>query len=104
MSKQSSGDSWNPWKLTAIGMALVVATALVTGLVEARKARHWDRGVSFQEKGKHREALIEFRNVVALDPNNAEAQYRLGLAAFRVGDARLAYHALGRAWSWIPIT
>lgn len=26
---------WNPWKLTAIGMAAVVATALVTGLVVA---------------------------------------------------------------------
>ena len=29
-------DSWkNPWKLTAIGMALVIATVLVTGLVVA---------------------------------------------------------------------
>lgn len=27
--------NWNPWKLTAIGMALVLATALVTGLVVA---------------------------------------------------------------------
>lgn len=26
---------WNPWKLTAIGMAVVVVTALVTGLVVA---------------------------------------------------------------------
>jgi hypothetical protein len=26
---------WNPWKLTAIGLALVVATALVTGIVVA---------------------------------------------------------------------
>lgn len=26
---------WNPWKMTAIGMALVVVTALVTGLVVA---------------------------------------------------------------------
>jgi len=28
-------STWNPWKLTAIGMALVMATALVTGLVVA---------------------------------------------------------------------
>ncbi len=28
-------ESWkNPWKLTAIGMALVIASALVTGLEE----------------------------------------------------------------------
>jgi hypothetical protein len=31
-----TSQSWNnPWKLTAIGMALVVATALATGLVVA---------------------------------------------------------------------
>ncbi len=30
-----SEQSWNPWKMTAIGMALVIATALVTGLVVA---------------------------------------------------------------------
>ena len=28
-------NGWNPWKMTAIGMALVVVTALVTGLVVA---------------------------------------------------------------------
>ncbi len=27
--------NWNPWKMTAIGMALVIVTALVTGLVVA---------------------------------------------------------------------
>src|SRR2546425_13136571 len=27
--------SWNPWKVTSIGMSLVMATALVTGLVVA---------------------------------------------------------------------
>jgi hypothetical protein len=36
-------DSWkNPWKLTAIGMALVLATVLVTGLVVA----NWSGGES----------------------------------------------------------
>jgi hypothetical protein len=28
-------NGWNPWKITAIGMSVVVATALVTGLVVA---------------------------------------------------------------------
>jgi hypothetical protein len=31
-----ANESWkNPWKLTAVGMALVIATVLVTGLVVA---------------------------------------------------------------------
>ena len=28
-------DKWNPWKITALAMALIMATALVTGLVVA---------------------------------------------------------------------
>lgn len=35
-------SNWNPWKMTAIGMALVVATALITGLVVA----NWHRADS----------------------------------------------------------
>jgi len=30
-----SENNWNPWKLTTIGLLLVIATALVTGLVVA---------------------------------------------------------------------
>ena len=29
-------EAWNPWRITAIGMALVVIAALATGLVVAR--------------------------------------------------------------------
>jgi hypothetical protein len=29
-------QSWNPWKITAIGMGLVLGTALVTGIVVAK--------------------------------------------------------------------
>src|SRR5262245_27657289 len=28
-------ERWNPWKLTTIGLGLVIATALITGLVVA---------------------------------------------------------------------
>lgn len=30
-----SAQQWNPWKLTAVGMGIVLATALVTGIVVA---------------------------------------------------------------------
>ena len=33
-----SNERWNPWKVTAIGMAVVFATALITGLVIANWA------------------------------------------------------------------
>lgn len=37
----TTGTWKNPWKLTTIGMALVIATALATGLVVA----NWSGGV-----------------------------------------------------------
>ena len=40
--------------------------------------------MSFSENGKYREAILEFRNVIALDPKNAEAYYKMGLAAFKL--------------------
>ena len=40
---------------------------------EATKARHWQRGLSFAEKEKYREAILEFRRFLVLDPNHAEA-------------------------------
>src|SRR2546428_66954 len=40
------GQMTNPWKLTAIGMAVVMATALVTGLVVA----NWNGGATVAEQ------------------------------------------------------
>ncbi len=37
--EESDMADWNPWKLTSIGLGLVVATALVTGLVVANWSR-----------------------------------------------------------------
>ena len=38
----------NPWKLTAIGMALVAATALVTGIVVASRSKSDDKVAAVQ--------------------------------------------------------
>ncbi len=44
MTERVTQITRNPWKLTAIGMALVAATALVTGIVMAsRSTRRWRR-------------------------------------------------------------
>jgi hypothetical protein len=45
-------ESWkNPWKLTAIGMALVIATVLVTGLVVANWSGQSDMKVADVNSG-----------------------------------------------------
>ena len=48
-----SGGNWNPWKFTAIGLALVVATAVVTGIVVA----NWT-GTSTEQKVSEPNATV----------------------------------------------
>ena len=33
-----TSTGWNPWKMTAIGLGLVVVTALLTGVVVAKRS------------------------------------------------------------------
>jgi hypothetical protein len=37
-----TSTGWNPWKLTAIGLGLVVATAFITGIVVANRSSNED--------------------------------------------------------------
>lgn len=47
-----SEGNWNPWKLTAIGLALVMVTALVTGMVVA----NWSGGASDRQAAESKSA------------------------------------------------
>src|SRR5207244_2386331 len=47
-----SEGNWNPWKLTAIGLALVMVTALVTGMVVA----NWTGGASDRQAAESKSA------------------------------------------------
>lgn len=48
-------NSWNPWKLTAIIMAAVVATALVTGLVVA----NWTGGAADRKASEPERTAVD---------------------------------------------
>jgi tetratricopeptide (TPR) repeat protein len=52
---------------------------------ESKKAKHLEQGKAYFEKGQYSEAVIEFKNVVQLDPKDAEAHYRLALAQLKLG-------------------
>jgi len=52
---------------------------------EAQKAKHRERALSYFEKGQYQEALIEFRNVTQLDPQDANLHYRLALTHLKLG-------------------
>jgi Tfp pilus assembly protein PilF len=44
---------------------------------EAKKAKHRERAISYFEKSQYQEARFEYQNVVQIDPNDADAHYRL---------------------------
>lgn len=67
----------------------ILITLLVGGCdrfsPEAKKAKHLERGQTYFDKGQYSEALIEFKNVVQLDPKDAGTHYRLALTHLKLG-------------------
>ena len=49
----------------------------------ARLAEHLERGDSYYEDELYPEAVIEFKSAQQIDPNNADAHYKLALAYFK---------------------
>ena len=72
-------------------MRLVISTTVIGILVtllmggcdwsspESKKAKHLELAQSYFDKGQYSEALIEYKNVVQLDPKDADASLPLGL-------------------------
>ena len=52
---------------------------------ESNKAKHLEQGQAYFNKGQYREALLEFKNVVQLDPNDVATHYRLALTYLKLG-------------------
>ncbi|MGH7819837.1 MAG: tetratricopeptide repeat protein, partial [Candidatus Binatia bacterium] len=64
---------------------------------EEQKARHLTRAERYFGDGDFGEAIIEYRNVLKLDPDNALAVRRLGLAHHELGELRQSFAYLLRA-------
>src|SRR5262245_34194578 len=82
------------------------ALVLVVGLVvaagcsrspEAKKARHLERGDKFFSQQLYREAILEYRNVLQFDGNNAHAFQQIGLSYYTLGELGQAFPFLLRA-------
>lgn len=52
---------------------------------EAKIAKHREQASSYFEKGQFQEALIEYRNVVEADPDDANAYYRMAFIHLQLG-------------------
>lgn len=73
---------------TALGCLLLVTPALggCDGTSpEAKKAKHRELAAGYFEKGQYNEALLEYKNVAQVDPQDADAHYRLALTYLKLG-------------------
>jgi cellulose synthase operon protein C len=61
-----------------------------------RKQKYFESGQRYFEKGKYREAAIQFGNAVQVDPHYAQAHYQLAQTYLRLQDWSRAYQELTR--------
>ena len=86
-------------RISAIACFLVIVAA-TSGCSEdpqtaARK--YTASGDAYSSQGKHKEAIIEYRNALKATPNNAAVRYKLGRAYEASADPVLAYTEFARA-------
>ena len=84
---------------------LIVALLVVAGCSrspEAQKARHLERGDKFAAREQYHEAILEYRNVLRLDPANARAIRQLGLSHYRWARWASAFRYLLKAQQLTP--
>ena len=77
--------------LTSITLLGILITLILGGCdwfsPESKKAKHLQQGQAYFDKRQYREALLEFKNVVQLDPKDAGNHYRLALTYLKLGGA-----------------
>jgi len=61
-----------------------------------RKRKYFESGQRYFEKGKYREAAIQYSNAVQVDPRFAQAYYQLALTYLKLGEPTRAYQQLAR--------
>ena len=77
------------WLLTA-ALSLTLGLS-ACGSKEERKAEHMTKGLAFLEQADYDKARVEFKNVLQIDPKDAEGFYRIGLIEEREENWRSAF-------------
>src|SRR5712692_4791844 len=83
-----------------VSLTLVLAFGGCSQSPEAKKAKHRERAITYFDKGQYQEAVIEFHNVVQIDPKDADGHYRLALTYLKLSglvNLREAFSELYRA-------
>src|SRR5271166_5256635 len=81
---------------------ILILTLIATGFTacsrdpNVRKQRYFHSGQRYFEKGKYREAGIEFVNAIKIDQNYADAHYQLAQTYLMIQQPLQAYQELVR--------
>ncbi|MCK7506644.1 MAG: tetratricopeptide repeat protein [Desulfobacterales bacterium] len=61
---------------------------------ESKIERHWKKGETYFSENKLKEAVIEYKNIIQLEPKHSKAYYKLGMAYLKMGLLREGYASL----------
>ena len=81
-------------------MSLILGASLLAGCSrdpQVAKKKHFDRGDSYFEAGKYREAAIEYQNAIQIDPRFAPAHFKLAESYLKLQDWQRGYQELLRS-------
>ncbi len=73
-----------------------------SGNPEEKKATHYKKAMVYLEEKKDKEAIIELRNAIQIDPKYSDARYQLGLLYLKNGETRQAFEELQRVATLDP--
>src|SRR5579863_1232450 len=92
-------NSAGRWSLCVI---LVVCLGGCSRNPEVRKRNYLDKGNSYFQKAKYREAIIEYQNAIQIDPKFGDAHFGLAKVFLQQGDWNHAYQELSLAVEYNP--
>ena len=64
---------------------------------EEKKVAHYEKGVSYFNKGEYKSAELEFKNAAQIDPEYIDAYAKLGETYLKLGHSQRAYRTYSRA-------
>jgi tetratricopeptide (TPR) repeat protein len=84
-------------RIVAIVLAVLAGLASCSRDPEVVKKRYLESGNKYFDKGRYKEASIQYRNALKRDPKYGAAHYKLALVSLQMGDVASAVSSLRRA-------
>src|SRR5450631_4339209 len=90
-------------RLVAVILAVLAGLASCSRDPKVVMKRYLESGNKYFDKGRYKEASIQYRNALKRDPKYGAAYYKLALVSLKTGDVGGAVSALRRAVELIKV-